>query len=69
MKEVETLIPELDKATQGSEFGKDAIARAKSALDGARKAFDAPVLSKVIDGIDTLTRTISLFKGVLERIK
>jgi molecular chaperone DnaK len=69
MKEVETLIPELDKATQGSEFGKDAIAKAKSALDGARKAFDAPVLSKVTDSIDTLTRTISLFKGVLERIK
>jgi molecular chaperone DnaK len=69
MKEVETLIPELDKATQGSEFGKDAIAKAKSALDGARKAFDSPVLSKVTDSIDTLTRTVSLFKGVLERIK
>ena len=69
MKEVETLIPQLDKATQGSEFGKDAITKAKSALDAARKAFDAPVLSKVTDSIDTLTRTVSLFKGVLERIK
>ncbi|MDX2008753.1 MAG: molecular chaperone DnaK [Myxococcaceae bacterium] len=69
MKEVETLIPQLDKATQGSEFGKDAITKAKSALDAARKAFDAPVLSKVTESIDTLTRTVSLFKGVLERIK
>ncbi|MDP3237878.1 MAG: molecular chaperone DnaK [Myxococcales bacterium] len=69
MKEVEELIPQLDKATQGSEFGQDAISKAKSALENARKAFDAPMLSKVNESMDTLTRTISLFKGVLERIK
>ena len=69
MKEVEELIPQLDKATQGSEFGQDAIAKAKGAIENARKAFDAPVLSKVNESMDTLTRTISLFKGVLERIK
>ena len=69
MKEVEELIPQLDKATQGSEFGQDAISKAKGALENARKAFDAPMLSKVNESMDTLTRTISLFKGVLERIK
>ncbi len=69
MKEVEELIPKLDAATKGSEFGQDAIAKAKSALEGARKAFDGPVLAKVSESADTLNRTISLFKGVLERIK
>jgi molecular chaperone DnaK len=69
MKEVEELIPQLDKVTQGSEFGQDAISKAKGALENARKAFDSPALSKVNESMDTLTRTIGLFKGVLERIK
>jgi molecular chaperone DnaK len=67
--EIEELIPRLDQATQGSEFGQDAISKAKGTLENARTAFDAPVLSKVIESIDALTRTISLFKGVLERMK
>jgi molecular chaperone DnaK len=67
--ELEELIPRLDQATQGSEFGQDAISKAKGTLENARTAFDAPVLSMVIESIDALTRTISLFKGVLERLK
>ena len=66
--ETEELIPRLDQATQGSEFGQDAITKAKGTLENARTAFDAPVLSKVTESIDALTRTISLFKGVLERM-
>jgi molecular chaperone DnaK len=66
--EIEELIPRLDQATQGSEFGQDAITKAKGTLENARTAFDAPVLSKVTESIDALTRTISLFKGVLERM-
>jgi molecular chaperone DnaK len=69
MKDVEDLIPQLDQATKGSEFGQDAIGKAKSALEGARKAFDSPLLSKVTESADTLNRTIALFKGVLDRIK
>ncbi|MBE2252669.1 MAG: molecular chaperone DnaK [Myxococcus sp.] len=69
MKEVEDLMPELDKATQGSEFGQEAISKAKAALENARRAFESPVLSKVTESMDVLTRTVSLFKGVLERIK
>ncbi len=69
ISEIEELIPRLDQATQGSEFGQDAISKAKGTLENARTAFDAPVLSKVIESIDALTRTISLFKGVLERMK
>jgi molecular chaperone DnaK len=69
VKEVEALIPQLDKATQGSEFGKDAIAKARSALDSAQKANLGPELKRVTESIDTLNRTLSLFRGVLERMK
>ncbi|HEY1089048.1 MAG TPA: molecular chaperone DnaK [Archangium sp.] len=68
MNEVSELMPQLDQATQGSEFGRDALSRARKALDDARAASDSPELRRVTDSIDTLTRTVSLFKGVLQRI-
>jgi molecular chaperone DnaK len=68
VSEVTELIPQLQKATAGSEFGKDALAKAQQALEGARTAAQATELKKVTDSIDTLTRTVSLFRGVLQRI-
>jgi molecular chaperone DnaK len=68
MNEVTELMPQLQKATQGSEFGQDALQKAKQALDAAQSASEAIELKRVTDSIDTLTRTVSLFKGVLQRI-
>jgi molecular chaperone DnaK len=68
VSEVTELMPQLQKATAGSEFGKDALAKAQQALEGARTAAQATELKKVTDSIDTLTRTVSLFRGVLQRI-
>jgi molecular chaperone DnaK len=68
MNEVSELMPQLQKATQGSEFGQDALAKAKQALETAKVASEATELKRVTDSIDTLTRTVSLFKGVLQRI-
>ena len=68
VNEVTELMPQLAQATQGSEFGQDALNKAKQALEQARVAGDSPELKKVTDSIDTLTRTVSLFKGVLQRI-
>ena len=68
MNEVTELMPQLQQATQGSEFGQDALHKAKQALEAARLAGESPELKKVTDSIDTLTRTVSLFKGVLQRI-
>ncbi|MCC6335942.1 MAG: molecular chaperone DnaK [Myxococcales bacterium] len=67
-QEVTELIPQLQEATRGSEFGQDAISKANRALEQASKASEAADLARVTESIDTLTRTISLFKGVLQRI-
>ncbi|MEW5737413.1 MAG: molecular chaperone DnaK [Myxococcota bacterium] len=67
-KEVTELIPQLREATKGSEFGQDAISKANRALEQATRASEAADLARVTESIDTLTRTISLFKGVLQRI-
>jgi molecular chaperone DnaK len=68
MQEVTELLPALQQATQGSEFGQDAMTKATRALEGAKQVVDLGDLARVIDSVDTLTRTISLFKGVLQRI-
>ncbi len=68
MNEVTELMPQLQQATQGSEFGQDALQKAKQALDAAKVAGEGVELKRVTESIDTLTRTVSLFKGVLQRI-
>jgi molecular chaperone DnaK len=68
MTEVNDLIPQLQLATQGSEFGQDAVARAHKGIEVAKAVVERGDLSKVTESIDVLTRTISLFKGVLQRI-
>ena len=68
MEEVTQLMPQLQKATEGSEFGQDALGKATQALEFARAVGEGTDLKKYGDGIDTLTRTVSLFKGVLQRI-
>lgn len=67
-REVTELIPQLQQATQGSEFGQDAVSKANRALEQANKAMEGTDLARLSESIDTLTRTISLFKGVLQRI-
>ncbi len=68
MKEVTELIPQLQKATAGSEFGSDAVTKANKALEVAKGAAAGPSLAKVNESLDTLTKTMTLFKGVLQRI-
>ncbi|MFT3707948.1 MAG: molecular chaperone DnaK [Archangium sp.] len=69
MNEVTELMPQLQKATQGSEFGQDALNKAKQALEAAKAAGESTDLKRITESIDTLTRTVSLFKGVLQRIR
>ncbi|PZR10176.1 MAG: molecular chaperone DnaK [Archangium gephyra] len=68
MSEVNELIPQLQKATQGTDFGGDALSKAKAALEQAAVAVKSHDLKVVTGSIDALTRTVSLFKGVLQRI-
>ncbi|MBL8912846.1 MAG: molecular chaperone DnaK [Archangium sp.] len=69
MNEVLELMPQLEKATQGSEFGSDALNKARQALETAKGAEASTDLKRITESIDTLTRTVSLFKGVLQRIR
>jgi molecular chaperone DnaK len=67
-RELTELIPQLQQATQGSEFGQDAVSKANRALEQANQAMQGADLARLSESIDTLTRTIGLFKGVLQRL-
>jgi molecular chaperone DnaK len=68
MTEIAELMPQLRAATQDSEFGQDALRRAQGALDQAKAAGEGQDLARITETVDTLSRTVSLFKGVLQRI-
>jgi|CXWL01.1.fsa_nt_gi molecular chaperone DnaK len=68
IKEVTGLIPQVQQVTEGSEFGVDAVAKAVKSLETARRALEGGSLTALSDAIDTLNRTLNLFRGVLQRI-
>ncbi|MBK7858640.1 MAG: molecular chaperone DnaK [Archangiaceae bacterium] len=68
MKEVSEMLPRVQKVTEGSEFGVDAIAKAVKGLESARRAREQGNLASVTEAVDTLNRTLNLFRGVIQRI-
>ncbi len=68
MKDVSDLVPKVQQVTEGSEFGVDAVAKAVKGLETARRARDQGNLAAVSDAVDTLNRTLNLFRGVIQRI-
>jgi molecular chaperone DnaK len=67
-REVSELLPQVQKITDGSEFGVDAVAKAMKNLELAKRAIEGSNLAPVADSIDQLTRTLNLFRGVVQRI-
>ena len=68
LKEVSALLPQVQKITEGSEFGVDAVAKAIKSIEAARRSLEVGSLSAVSESVDTLHRTMNLFKGVMQRI-
>ncbi len=68
LKEVSGLLPQVQKLTEGSEFGVDAVSKAVKSIEAARRSLEVGSLSTVTESVDTLNRTLNLFRGVLQRI-
>jgi molecular chaperone DnaK len=68
LKEVSGLLPQVQKLTEGSEFGVDAVAKAIKSIEAAKRSLEVGSLSTVTESVDTLNRTLNLFRGVMQRI-
>ncbi len=67
LNEIRELMPHVEKVVSGSDFGKDALRKARDVLSRAESALqqrDSAVLRGQLDG---LARTLRMFKGVVTR--
>jgi molecular chaperone DnaK len=65
--EVERLLPQVEKVVASSDFGRDAIEKAKTIVGKTRDAIRKQDLAAVKEQIDGLTRTLRMFKGVVAK--
>ena len=67
MAEIEHMFPEIERVVGGADFGRDAIAKARSAVDKTRVAIAAKDTTQLKEQVDQLARTQRMFKGVVSR--
>ncbi|MEM1032575.1 MAG: molecular chaperone DnaK [Myxococcota bacterium] len=65
--EVEKLLPEVEEIVASSDFGREAIGKAKSVLDATKAALEAGDLAALKENNEALSRTLRMFKGVVAR--
>jgi molecular chaperone DnaK len=65
--EIERLFPQVEKVVASSDFGRDAIEKARAIVTKTREAIRKQDLASVKEQIDGLTRTQRMFKGVVAK--
>ena len=65
--EIERLFPDVERIVASSDFGKDAIGKARSVVDKAREAIERKDTELVREQVEGLARTQRMFKGVVSR--
>ncbi len=69
LDEIEALFPKVSEIISGSDFGQDAVKKARAVCDKARAAISAKDLPAVVDSTEALTRTLNMFKGVVSKTR
>ena len=67
--EIEVLFPRVESAIAGSDFGQDAVKKARSVIDRARQGIQGRDQNAVTESVDALTRTLNMFKGVVAKTR
>jgi molecular chaperone DnaK len=65
--EIEKLFPQVQQIVASSDFGRDAIEKAKAIVDKARAAIERKDAAAVKEQLEGLTRTHRMFKGVVAK--
>ncbi len=63
--EIERLFPEVESIVAGSDFGRDAIDKAKGVVDNARTLLEHGDIAALKEEIESLGRTQRMFRGVV----
>jgi molecular chaperone DnaK len=65
--DIERLFPEVERIVGGADFGRDAIEKARSTLERAKRALQSKNTDAVKEQVEQLGRTQRMFKGVVAR--
>jgi len=68
MRNVRGFLPKVKAAMDGSDFAKDAVRRGEQGLTRAEEVLCGKSISALVATTDQLTRTLSVFKGWLQKI-
>jgi molecular chaperone DnaK len=69
LDEIEGLFPKVTEIISGSDFGQDAVKKARGVCDRARAAIQAKDVAAVQESTEALTRTLNMFKGVVSKTR
>ena len=67
LDEVEGLFPRVSDAISGSDFGKDAVKKARGVIERVRTTIASKDLAGLTDATEALTRTLNMFRGVVSK--
>jgi molecular chaperone DnaK len=67
--EIEGLFPKVEEVIAGSDFGQDAMRKARSVVERAQNAISMKDPQAVQDSVEALTRTYNMFKGVVSKTR
>jgi molecular chaperone DnaK len=69
LDEVEQLFPKVSEIISGSDFGQDAVKKARGVIERTRGAITARDLPQLTDSSEALTRTLNMFRGVVSKTR
>jgi len=68
IKQIEQLFPEVERVVAGSDFGRDAISKAREVVEKANSLIATGNTEALAEQIDALSRTHRMFKGVVGKV-
>jgi molecular chaperone DnaK len=69
LEEIEHLFSEVSGIISGSEFGQDAIKKARAVCEKARQAIAVKDIKTLQEATESLGRTLNMFKGVVSKTR
>jgi molecular chaperone DnaK len=69
LDEIDALFPRVSEIISGSDFGQDAVKKARSVCEKARHAIAAKEIVPLVESTEALGRTLNMFKGVVSKTR
>jgi molecular chaperone DnaK len=66
--EIDRIFPKVRTVLEGSDFGQEAIRKAEGVLERARRALDGNDVASLKTANEQLSRTLNMFRGVVQKI-